>query len=39
MLNNINLLENMAKKAKIFPTKNNASENIVNLIEELIKTK
>lgn len=34
-----NLLEKMAKKARIFEVKNNAAKNVVNLVDELLATK
>ena len=39
MVKNANLLENMAKKAKIFQVKNDESKNIANLIDAVIKNK
>ena len=39
MVKNDNLLENMAKKAKIFQVKNDASKNIADLVDCVIKNK
>ena len=39
MVKNENLLENMAKKAKIFQVKNDASKNIAKLVDGIIKNK